>query len=174
MVTAYDIYNQAKNQVRSYGNAEQAALRQSYQNALGTNNQAMASSGLSGTTIAPSMRMGYANQYQLALNDLGQKLQQQNLSVDSSLGLGAVHSAQTDAQIANQLALGQGALEVSRQNAATNQKQLELQQQQLGYQQANSAYDYTDRINARNQAYSSRVTTPFTYLLGRASQAFQY
>jgi hypothetical protein len=95
-------------QLQGYGNAEQSALQQSYQNAMGTGMQSLASSGLAGTSIAPSMRMGYMKQYQQSLNSLNQSLQQMKLGAESTFGLGGIQSEQAQQQISNQLMLGKG------------------------------------------------------------------
>lgn len=149
MPTMGQLYGQVEQSLQGYGNAQQAALQQSYQNALGLGKQSLASSGLAGTSIAPSMAEGYMKQYQLALNNLNQQLTQTQLGAQSQFGMGGLQLGQGQQQISNQFALGagqlgvsqgqlgvaQGGLQVSRQNANTNQGYLGLAGQQQGYQQ---------------------------------------
>jgi len=140
-----DLYGQVQQQLQGYGNAQQAALNQSYQNAMGMGMQSLASSGLAGTSIAPSMRMGYMKQYQLALNNLNQQRTQTRLGAQSTFGLGGIglqnqqqQLAQSQQQISNQMALGLGNLNVNQQYAniaQQHQQQQNVQQrQQLAYQ----------------------------------------
>jgi hypothetical protein len=135
MPTASDLYNQALKQLQGYGNSQQLALQQSYQNSVGQGMQSLASSGLAGTTVAPSMRMGYMKSYQQALNALGEQLQQSRINVNSTLGLGALQDERQQQQLANQLELGRGNLAVSQRQAAATEKQLALQEQNQGFNQ---------------------------------------
>lgn len=133
--TPAELYYKAQRQIQGYGNAQQANLMTSYRNALGMGMQQLASSGLAGTSIAPSMRMGYMRQYQQALNSLGGQINQYQLGAEQTFGLGGLQSEQSAQQIANQLELGRGSLAVNRQQAELAKQQLELQKQQQAYSQ---------------------------------------
>jgi hypothetical protein len=111
-------------QMQGFGNAQMQELQQNYQNALGMANQQLASSGLLGTSIAPSIKMGYMKQYQLALNNLSQQLTQTKVGA----GFQAIGAGQA------QQSLG---LQQQAQNAAQNNQAgyLALAQQQAGQQQ---------------------------------------
>jgi hypothetical protein len=121
------LYQQAQN----YGMGQQQQLQQNYQSALGQATQSLAASGLAGTSIAPSLKMGYLNQYQMALNSLNDQLTQQRIGIgmqgnqqalQGALGFGAQN-------------LQQQGLNQSAQNAGYNQT-LQAQQQDdnsLGY-----------------------------------------
>ena len=133
--TAADLYSQAMGQIQGWGNSQQAALQQSYQNSLGQGMQSLASSGLAGTSVAPSMRMGYMRQYQQSLNALNDQLTQSKLGAESTFGLGGIQLQQSQQSINNQYALGQGNLAVSQQYAGIAAQQLELQKQQQKFTQ---------------------------------------
>ena len=141
------LYTNVENQLRGYGNAEQGALYQNYQNAMGQGMQNLASSGLAGTSIAPSMKMGFMKQYQLALNNLNQQLTQTQTQAQSTFGLGGIglqqaqqglaQSAQRLGQQQQQLNQGQGYLALAQNQQAFGQQQTlqnqgAYQQQQLG------------------------------------------
>ena len=136
------LYAKIQRELQGYGNAEQQRLRQSYQAAMGTAMQSLASSGLAGTTIAPSMRLGYMRQYQQSLNELGQQLQKSRLGAEATFGLGGIQLEQSQEQLRNQFTLGLGNLGVSRQYADIARSQLELQRQQTKnqYRLASSSY----------------------------------
>lgn len=87
------LYSGVMTELQGYGNAQQAALQQNYKNAMGQAMQSLASSGLAGTTIAPSMRMGYMKQYQLALNNLNDQLTQMKVGYQTQLGTQANQQA---------------------------------------------------------------------------------
>ena len=111
--------------LQGFGQEQQAALQQNYQNALGMANQSLVQSGLSGTSIAPSMKMGYMKQYQLALNNLNTNLQQTRANV----GFQAIGSNQAAQQ------LGQSQQGLNLQQQGLNQKQQAqdfAQTQQMG------------------------------------------
>jgi len=93
-----DIYANAQKYLRGYGNAQQAALHQSYKAALGGGMQQLASSGLAGTSIAPSMRLGYMRQYQQSLNELGSSLSAQRAQMESTVGFQAIQAQQAQRQ----------------------------------------------------------------------------
>jgi hypothetical protein len=151
--TVDQLYSQALQGIQGYGNAEKNDLYQNYQNALGGGMQSLASSGLAGTSIAPSMKMGYMKQYQNALNTLSQQLQQTTLGAQQTFGLGGIGLQQgqeglnlQQQSITNQLALGQRSLNLQQQGqknqmtlglGAMNQNQgyLSLAQQQQSAQQ---------------------------------------
>lgn len=118
-----DLYAQSMQQIQGYGNAQQAALQDNYQNALGMAKQQLASSGLAGTSVAPSIGEGYMKQYQLALNNLNDQLTQQKLGAESTFGLGGIQAAQAGQQIAQQGALGYGNLGVNQGYLALAQGQ---------------------------------------------------
>jgi hypothetical protein len=148
MMDPATLYGNVEQQLQGYGNAQLADAKQNYLNSLGVNAQQMASSGLAGTTIAPSMRMGFSKQYQLALNNLNQSLTQTQLGAQSTFGLGGIQAQQAGQQIGNQMALGMG-------NLALGYGQLGVQQQnannQTGAQNAGSdAAIYANQANINN------------------------
>jgi len=147
--TPGDLYAQTQQQIRGYGNAQQAALRQSYQNALGMAQQSLASTGLAGTSIAPSMRMGYMKQYQLALNNLNQQLTQTKLGAQSTFGLGGMQAQLGQSQLGLQSMLGMGNLGINRQRLQMDQQR--FNQQQQAYQ--NPGYGFTEVPNPQ-QGYN--------------------
>jgi hypothetical protein len=124
--SAADLYSQALQQLQGYGSAAKSALQQAYQSALGTGKQMLASSGLAGTTIAPSMMMGYMRQYQQSLGALHDSLAQTGLGVLSSFGFGGIQSQQAQ----QGLDISKANLGVSQQYAGIAQSQLALQQGQ--------------------------------------------
>jgi hypothetical protein len=124
------LYGNVEQQLQGYGNAQQQALQQNYQNALGMAQQQMAQSGLAGTSVAPSIKMGYMKQYQLALNNLNQQLTQTQVGAQSTFGLGGIQTQQAGQQIAQQGAAQQasannqqGYLALAQQQAAQNSQQ---------------------------------------------------
>jgi hypothetical protein len=150
--TADQLYGQVQQQLQGYGNAEQGALQQNYQNQMGQGMQQLASSGLAGTSIAPSMRMGYMKQYQLALNSLGQQLNQQRMSAQSTFGLGGIQSQQSQQGLDTQRMLGLGNMGISQQYANYAGQQNARQNQQQSYQQA--AYmQQPDQYNVGSVGY---------------------
>ncbi|HUT60717.1 MAG TPA: hypothetical protein VNA25_22965 [Phycisphaerae bacterium] len=151
-----ELYAKVQGELKGYGNAEQQRLQQSYRAALGTAMQGLASSGLAGTTIAPSMRMGYMRQYQQALAELDQRLRQSRLSAESTFGLGGIQLDQSAQQIANQMQLGMGNLGVSRQYAGIAQQQLNLQRQQ-----AERSYKLASRSQQATTYRPPTVSTPY-------------
>lgn len=146
-----DLYGQATKMLQGYGNAQQQALQENYQNALGMASQQLASSGLAGTSVAPSIKMGYMKQYQLALNSLNDQLTQQKLSAQSTFGLGGIQSQQAGQQIGNQAALGQGNLGVSEGYLAL------AQQGQQGQQQGGQPQDNYYAGAAGSSPYASAM-----------------
>jgi hypothetical protein len=111
------LYGDVMKQLRGFGNAQQAGLRQEYLNAMGRGQQSLASSGLAGTTIAPSMRMGYMQAYGNSLNNLNQQLTAQRIGAQSQLGTAANQQAlqyaglnQAGEQGAQRLGLGYASL----------------------------------------------------------------
>ena len=136
-----DLYGQAMSQVQGWGNAEMAALQQSYQNALGGLGQSLASTGLSGTSVGPSMRMGFMKQYQLALNDLSDKFSQQKLGAQSTFGLGGIQSEQA-----------QQGLDISRQNLGISQQHADLDKLQYGL----AAQDQNWKQNFQQTGYNNQ------------------
>ena len=143
-----DLYSQAMGQIQGYGNAEQANLTQSYMNAMGIGMQSLASSGLAGTSVAPSMRMGYMKQYQQSLNALGQSLNQQKLGAESTFGLGGIQAQQA-----------QQGLDISKQNLALNQKYFGLAEKQQGLQAQAQSFDQGFRQNAYSQSLGQQNGT---------------
>ena len=138
-----DLYGQEMQAIQGFGNQQQADLQQQYQNAMGMGMQSMAQSGLAGTSIAPSMRMGYMKQYSQALNRLNDQLTQTKLGAANTFGLGGIQVQQGQQgldlqkqQIANQLLLGQENVGIGQQ-ANANTLQLGLGNIGLG-QQANA------------------------------------
>jgi hypothetical protein len=159
--TAASLYANVQSELRGYGNAEQERLKRSYRAAMGTAMQSLASSGLSGTTLAPSLRMGYMRQYEESLNALNQQLTQTRLGAESTFGLGGIQSEQaakqlalSEKQIANQMTLGLGNLGVSQSYAGIAGQQLSLQRLQ-----ADRAYQLAQR-QQRSTSYSTGFATP--------------
>jgi hypothetical protein len=91
-----NLYSSVMTELQGYGNAQAAALKQNYENALGMGKQQLAQSGLAGTSIAPSIGEGYMKQYQLALNNLSQQLTSTQVGYQTQIG-----------QAANQMGLQQ-------------------------------------------------------------------
>lgn len=104
------LYKDVTKKLSSWGNQAQADLRQNYMNAMGMAQQSLASSGLSGTTIAPSMRMGYMRQYQQAMNRLNDQLQQTKLGYQTQIGMQGAQMKQQQQQFQQQLAYQYSAL----------------------------------------------------------------
>lgn len=143
--SAADLYGQSMQQLQGYGNAQQADLYQNYQNAMGMGMQSLASSGLAGTSIAPSMKMGYMKQYQLALNSLNEKLTQAKQGAQSTFGLGGIQSQQADKSLANQAASQAGSLNLGYAQLARQQNNdafAQQAQQQNAGQQQDTAYNW--------------------------------
>ncbi len=149
MVTSYlpsaaDLYGQAQQQLQGYGQSQRDTLQASYQSALGMGMQSLASSGLAGTTIAPSMRMGYMRQYQQALNSLHDSLSQARLGAMSTFGLGGIQSEQA-----------QQGLDISRGNLAINQQHAKLAKKQLALQEQNQGYQQNLQTQVFNRTYGA-------------------
>ena len=137
------LYGSAMQQIQGYGNAEQAALQQNYQNAMGMAQQQLAGSGLAGTSVAPSMRLGYMKQYQLALNNLNQQLTQTKLARNRPSASAASRLGQSQQQISNQMTLGQGNLDVNRGYLGVAQQQAAAQAAaQAGQGTQNQGYNW--------------------------------
>jgi len=140
-----DLYGQSQQQLKGYGQQEMADLKQSYASAMGMAQQSLASTGLAGTTIAPSMRLGYMRQYSDALNRLHESLAQQRLQQEATFGLGG----QQQAQQAQQAAAGIGLQGTGQQL----QGSIASGQLALGYAENQTQ---RDAINARNNAYNQQ------------------
>ena len=134
--TAGQLYGQEMQAIQGFGQQQQADLQQNYQNALGMGMQQLAQSGLGGTSVAPSMRMGYMKQYQQALSRLNDQLTQTKLGAAQTFGLGGISAQQGQQQISNAQQLGQGQLGIAAENANTNAGYLGLAQQQAQQQTA--------------------------------------
>lgn len=106
-----DLYGSVMGELQGYGNQQAADLKQNYQNAMGTAMQSLASTGLAGTTIAPSMRMGYMRQYSDALNRLNDQLTQLKVGYQTQLGGQANQMAQQQNQFQQDLAYRYAALQ---------------------------------------------------------------
>jgi hypothetical protein len=152
------LYGSALQSIQGFGAQQQADLKQDYTNAMGQAMQGLANMGLSGTTLAPSMRTGYFAQYSKALNRLNEQIQQQKLAAQSTFGLGGISAMQAGQQIGQQGALGQ-------QSANVNQGYLALAQQQAGNQ--NAAYAMAAQDPA-NQGFN-----PGSYIPANDQAAFQ-
>jgi hypothetical protein len=111
--------------LRGYGNAQMGRLEQHFKNAMGQGMAQLAASGLAGSTVGPSMRMGFQKQYQLALNDLGERMQMQQAQTQMQLGLAQEQQRAQLGTAANQQAYNYTALQ-QRENAQTSQQNLAL------------------------------------------------
>ncbi len=162
------LYQSVEKQLQGYGNAQQAALQQNYQNALGMAQQQMVQSGLSGTSVAPSIGEGYMKQYQLALNNLNQTLTQTQLGAQSTFGLGGIQAAQSQQGLALQ------------QQGTANQLQLGQENVGLGYaqnataQQGNNAYAQAQQaqIAANSGANQGYNWNPSNDVAGMFAQSY--
>ena len=105
-----DLYSSVMNELQGYGNAEQADLKQNYQSAMGTGMAKLAGTGLTGTTVMPSMRMGYMDQYQRALNNLNDQLTKTKVGFQSTVGMEGARMAQQQSQFGQNLGLGYAGL----------------------------------------------------------------
>jgi hypothetical protein len=152
-----ELYSGAMEQLRGWGNAQQEELKQSYRNAMGLGMQSLASAGLSGTTVAPSMRMGYMRQYQMALNNLSQQVSQARLGAMQTFGLGGQQLAQGEKQLGLQ------------QQQITNQMQLGQGQLALGERQANISEDASLR-NWMSQQQSYQLAQKQFYAAQKQQQ----
>ena len=169
------LYSQVEDQLRGYGNAQQAALQQSYQNSVGQGMQSLASSGLAGTSIAPSMRMGYKKQYQQALNSLSGQLTQQHMSADQTFGMGGIGLQQAQQgldqskqQIANQMKLGLGNLAVAQGNLGVSGQYANIAAQDSASRQQQMAYQQS------GISQSSLGPTPYQSALGSLHSAYSF
>lgn len=111
--------------LKGYGNAQMQRLAQSFKSAMGEGMANLASTGLSGTTMAPSMRMGFAREYSLALNDLGDRLAGQQAQTQMALGMNQEQQRAQLGTAANQQAYNYDVLQ-QREDAATTQANLGL------------------------------------------------
>jgi hypothetical protein len=143
------LYGAVEQQLQGYGNAEQAAAYQTYQNTLGQAKQQEAASGLAGTSIAPSVASGFMKQYQLGLNALNQQLTQTQLGAQSTFGLGGIQLGLQGQQQATQTALGLGNLGVNQQYANAAMNAASNQSSQQG--QSNDAAIYAQQAQVNNQ-----------------------
>jgi hypothetical protein len=152
-----DLYGTVMQQLQGYGQQEQADLKQSYKEAQGVGLAQLAGSGLGGSTVAPSMRMGFYKQYSDALNRLNAQLTQAKTGAETSiatagnqmalqqqiasgnLGLGYAQLAQQGKYQQGQLGLGWGQIGVE-QNRLNNQQQ--AYQQQYAPQQQDTGYNW--------------------------------
>lgn len=144
--TMGQLYQGVMGQMKGWGNAQQVGMRQEYLNAMGKGMQSLASSGLAGTSVAPSMRMGYMQQYQNALNNLNQQLTQQRISAQTQLGTEATRQSmqyqqmnQQSQESAQRLGLAYAGL---NQQALAQQQSNQLGQEQLRLQQLRAAQAY--------------------------------
>jgi len=119
-------YQQAGAEIAGFGNRQATAMEQSYKNAMGTAMTKLAP-GLAGTTIAPSMRMGYWNQFQQQLGDFGQQIQALKTNTLTNI------AAQANQQAYQYAGLNQQAQQQAQQlgygYAGLNQQALAQQQQ---------------------------------------------
>ena len=115
------LYSDTMQQLQGFGQAQQQQLQQNYQSALGMAQQQMAQSGLAGTSVAPSMAMGYMKQYQNSLANLSQQLTQTRLGIQDTLGVQGTGLQQQEQQIQNQMTLGMGNLGVAQGQLALGQ-----------------------------------------------------
>jgi hypothetical protein len=105
-----DLYSSVMSELQGYGNAQQADLKQNYQSAMGTGMAKLAGTGLTGTTVMPSMRMGYMDQYQRALNNLNDQLTKTKVGFQSTVGMEGARMAQQQSQFGQNLGLGYAGL----------------------------------------------------------------
>jgi hypothetical protein len=145
--TVEQIYNQAMTSLQGYGNSQKQELHQAYRDSVGQGMQQLVSSGLAGTSAAPSMRMGYMKQYMQALNSLNDQLTKSKLGAQQTFGLGGLQVQQAQEgleqsrqQIANQMTLGLGNLNLDAQRVNMSRQSLQYEQAQrqtqMGYQMA--------------------------------------
>jgi hypothetical protein len=151
--SAGDLYSQAMNSIQGYGQSQKADLYQNYQNSVGQGMQSLASSGMAGTSVAPSMRMGYMKQYMQALNSLNDQLTKTKLGAQQTFGLGGLQSQQaqqgldqSQQSINNQYTLGLGNLNLSRQQQNYDQQNRQQQSYQYASQQPAQEYYYPGSV----------------------------
>jgi len=89
------------------GTQQRADLQQQYRNLEAGGVQDMVSRGLTGSTILPTMRMGYQREHQAALNRLNESLQQRQLAAYQQYHQQLMQQ-QAMAMDAARLAMGQG------------------------------------------------------------------
>ena len=117
-----NLYSSVMTELQGYGNAQAAALKQNYKNALGMGKQQLAQSGLAGTSIAPSIGEGYMKQYQLALNNLSQQLTSTQVGYQTQLGQAANQMGLQENMQDQSLALGYDQLAQQQWNRILGQR----------------------------------------------------
>jgi len=127
-------YSQASQTLQGIYSQQYADLLQQYQGAMSQGMQGLNQAGLMGTTVAPSMRMGYFSQYSQAMNRIAAQQAQQQL------GLGQTYAGLGLQQQQQQGSLGLGWAQLgTQQNAQNQQYQLSMQQLQQQSQPVGAA-----------------------------------